>query len=60
MGSGFWCDNEEDTQLLDEALAEEQLEEDDKNIKIAIVGRPDIETVDLNQSYFRRRTRGGV
>ncbi|MFY1028257.1 ribosome biogenesis GTPase Der [Actinobacillus seminis] len=38
----FDCDNEEDTQLLDEALAEEQLEEDDKNIKIAIVGRPNV------------------
>ncbi|MDY4594500.1 MAG: ribosome biogenesis GTPase Der [[Pasteurella] aerogenes] len=38
----FDFDNEEDTQLLDEALAEEQLEEDDKNIKIAIVGRPNV------------------
>ncbi|MDY4281570.1 MAG: ribosome biogenesis GTPase Der [[Pasteurella] mairii] len=38
----FDFDNAEDTQLLDEALAEEQLEEDDKNIKIAIVGRPNV------------------
>lgn len=38
----FDFDNEEDTQLLDEALAEDQLEEDDKNIKIAIVGRPNV------------------
>lgn len=38
----FDFDNEEDTQLLDEALAEEQLEEDDNNIKIAIVGRPNV------------------
>ncbi len=34
--------NEEDAQLLDEALAEEQEEEGEKNIKIAIVGRPNV------------------
>ncbi|STO53672.1 GTP-binding protein EngA [Canicola haemoglobinophilus] len=38
----FDFDNEEDTQLLDDALAEEQEEIEDKNIKIAIVGRPNV------------------
>ncbi|MCF3987971.1 50S ribosome-binding GTPase, partial [Pseudomonas aeruginosa] len=33
--------NEEDTALLDDAIAEE-LEAQDKNIKIAIVGRPNV------------------
>lgn len=37
----FDFDNEEDTQLLDDALAEDQ-EPEDKNIKIAIVGRPNV------------------
>ncbi|NBI13337.1 ribosome biogenesis GTPase Der [[Haemophilus] felis] len=37
----FDFDNEEDTALLDDALAEEELEQD-KNIKIAIVGRPNV------------------
>ncbi|MDP8162074.1 ribosome biogenesis GTPase Der [Pasteurella skyensis] len=36
----FDFNNEEDTALLDEALNEDQ--EDDKNIKIAIVGRPNV------------------
>ena len=40
--SDFDFDNEEDTALLDEALEEEQEEADDKNIKIAIVGRPNV------------------
>ena len=38
----FDFENEEDTALLDEALAEEQEEPADKNIKIAIVGRPNV------------------
>lgn len=38
----FDFDNEEDTALLDEALAEESDEPDHKNIKIAIVGRPNV------------------
>lgn len=38
----FDFDNEEDTALLDEALEEEGEEVDDKNIKIAIVGRPNV------------------
>ena len=38
----FDFDNEEDTQLLDDALSEEQEEIEDKNIKIAIVGRPNV------------------
>lgn len=38
----FDFENEEDTALLDEALAEEQEEPTDKNIKIAIVGRPNV------------------
>ena len=39
----FDFDNEEDTALLDEALEEENEEHvDDKNIKIAIVGRPNV------------------
>ncbi|WP_429945704.1 ribosome biogenesis GTPase Der [Bibersteinia trehalosi] len=37
----FDFENEEDTALLDEAL-EESEEESDKNIKIAIVGRPNV------------------
>ena len=37
----FDFDSEEDTALLDEAL-EESEEEQDKNIKIAIVGRPNV------------------
>lgn len=37
----FDFDNEEDTALLDDALEEER-EEADKNIKIAIVGRPNV------------------
>lgn len=39
--SDFDFDNEEDTALLDEALEEDE-EEADKNIKIAIVGRPNV------------------
>lgn len=39
----FDFNNEEDTALLDNALAEEQPEDDShKNIKIAIVGRPNV------------------
>ncbi|QLD32751.1 ribosome biogenesis GTPase Der [Mannheimia varigena] len=39
----FDFDNEEDTALLDEALEEESEESiEDKNIKIAIVGRPNV------------------
>ncbi|MGC7589648.1 ribosome biogenesis GTPase Der [Bisgaard Taxon 46] len=38
----FDFSNEEDTALLDDALAEEAEEEQDKNIKIAIVGRPNV------------------
>ncbi|MGX2985980.1 ribosome biogenesis GTPase Der [Ursidibacter sp. B-7004-1] len=38
----FDCENEEDTALLDEALEEDSEEVDDKNIKIAIVGRPNV------------------
>ncbi|OOR98842.1 ribosome biogenesis GTPase Der [Canicola haemoglobinophilus] len=38
----FDFENEEDAQLLDDALAEEQEEIEDKNIKIAIVGRPNV------------------
>ena len=38
----FDFENEEDTALLDEALAEEQEEPADKHIKIAIVGRPNV------------------
>jgi GTP-binding protein len=38
----FDFDNEEDTALLDEALEEENEEETEKNIKIAIVGRPNV------------------
>ena len=38
----FDFDSEEDTALLDEALEEESEEEQDKNIKIAIVGRPNV------------------
>ncbi|MGC7560967.1 ribosome biogenesis GTPase Der [Pasteurella sp. PK-2025] len=37
----FDFDNEEDTALLDDAIAEE-LDQQDKNIKIAIVGRPNV------------------
>ncbi|POY46062.1 ribosome biogenesis GTPase Der [Avibacterium paragallinarum] len=37
----FDFNNEEDTQLLDEALAEEESEQE-QNIKIAIVGRPNV------------------
>lgn len=40
--SDFDFDNEEDTALLDDALEEDQEEADDKNIKIAIVGRPNV------------------
>ena len=39
MGSEFDFDSEEDTSLIDDALDEELEEEQDKNIKIAIVGR---------------------
>lgn len=39
--NNFDFENEEDTALLDEAL-EESEEESDKNIKIAIVGRPNV------------------
>lgn len=38
----FDFDNEEETALLDEALADESEEPDQKNIKIAIVGRPNV------------------
>ena len=38
----FDFDSEEDTSLIDEALDEELEEEQDKNIKIAIVGRPNV------------------
>ena len=38
----FGFENEEDAALLDEALAEEQESVLDKNIKIAIVGRPNV------------------
>ncbi|MGX3020207.1 ribosome biogenesis GTPase Der [Ursidibacter sp. B-7004-1] len=38
----FDFENEEDTALLDEALEEDSEEVDDKNIKIAIVGRPNV------------------
>ncbi|EEX50449.1 ribosome biogenesis GTPase Der [Pasteurella dagmatis] len=38
----FDFSNEEDTALLDDALAEETEKEQDKNIKIAIVGRPNV------------------
>lgn len=38
----FDFDNEDDTTLLDEALEEEHEEPEDKNIKIAIVGRPNV------------------
>ena len=38
----FDFENEEDTALLDEALEEESEDVDDKNIKIAIVGRPNV------------------
>ena len=38
----FDFENEEDVALLDEALAEEQESVLDKNIKIAIVGRPNV------------------
>lgn len=38
----FNFNSEEDIQLLDEALVEEQEESEDKNIKIAIVGRPNV------------------
>ncbi|MGY4676298.1 ribosome biogenesis GTPase Der [Pasteurella sp. P03HT] len=38
----FDFSNEEDTALLDDALAEEAEEEQDQNIKIAIVGRPNV------------------
>ena len=38
----FDFENEEDAALLDEALAEEQESVLDKNIKIAIVGRPNV------------------
>ncbi|HDR1021555.1 TPA: ribosome biogenesis GTPase Der [Pasteurella multocida] len=38
----FDFSNEEDTALLDDALAEDVEEEQDKNIKIAIVGRPNV------------------
>ncbi|RDF08545.1 ribosome biogenesis GTPase Der [Haemophilus sputorum] len=40
--SDFDFENEEDAALLDEALAEEQESVLDKNIKIAIVGRPNV------------------
>ncbi|WP_373767882.1 ribosome biogenesis GTPase Der [Glaesserella sp.] len=40
--SDFDFDNEEDTALLDDALDEENETVDDKNIKIAIVGRPNV------------------
>ncbi len=40
--SDFDFNNEDDTQLLDEALAEEDDTEAQKNIKIAIVGRPNV------------------
>ena len=38
----FDFDSEEDTSLIDDALDEELEEEQDKNIKIAIVGRPNV------------------
>lgn len=38
----FDFNNEEDTALIDEVLAEEDEEETEKNIKIAIVGRPNV------------------
>ena len=38
----FDFSNEEDTALLDDALAEETEKEQDQNIKIAIVGRPNV------------------
>lgn len=38
----FDFDSEEDISLIDEALDEELEEEQDKNIKIAIVGRPNV------------------
>ncbi|EFX91317.1 GTP-binding protein EngA [Actinobacillus ureae] len=38
----FDFDNEEDTALLDEALEDESESIEDKNIKIAIVGRPNV------------------
>lgn len=38
----FDFENEEDTALLDEALEEENAAVEDKNIKIAIVGRPNV------------------
>ncbi len=38
----FDFDSEEDTALIDDALDEELEEEQDKNIKIAIVGRPNV------------------
>ncbi|QIW14902.1 ribosome biogenesis GTPase Der [Pasteurellaceae bacterium RH1A] len=40
--SDFDFNNEEDTALLDEALEEEAEEQDSRNIKIAIVGRPNV------------------
>ncbi|MCW9733345.1 ribosome biogenesis GTPase Der [Avibacterium sp. 20-15] len=38
----FDFNNEEDSQLLDEALEEEEESEQEQNIKIAIVGRPNV------------------
>ena len=40
--SDFDFENEEDTALLDEALEEENAGDEQKNIKIAIVGRPNV------------------
>ena len=52
----FDFENEEDAALLDEALAEEQESVLDKNIKIAIVGRPNVGIATLtNRSLGEER-----
>ena len=49
---GFDFDSEEDTSLVMIHWTKSLKKIKNKNIKIAIVGRPNVSKIDVNQSYF--------